>query len=377
MLQLRPERRRGRAGPIGSPRASSTRRISVRHVRRSRGGSSTGGRHVGDHGGRRAATTGQTNAAISAARREHGTVRGRRRHSAGRGPGGRTRRRRPPGRAAEAVGRRSSADRLAHGSSIPARAARMWPVRTHEGRVTSSMSTSGPPDVVSTAGRPRRHRRARAHGSAAALRRGAACAARPAPGPAVEVGVDDRHHDQRQQRRGDQAADDRAGHGRAHLGAGADRERERQHAEDHGQRRHHDGPQARAAGLDRAPRRAAMPSRRAWFAKSTSRIAFLVTSPISMIRPIMLMMLSVSPREQQRHRDAHQRQRQRQHDRERLGERAELRGQDQVDEDDRQEERLQHVLEHDRELLGVAAAHEVVAGRQLRCASWTPVDVGR
>ena len=37
-----------------------------------------------------------------------------------------------------------------------------------------------------------------------------------------------------------------------------------------------------------------MPSRRAWFVKSTSRIAFLVTSPISMMRPIMLMMLSVS-----------------------------------------------------------------------------------
>ena len=37
------------------------------------------------------------------------------------------------------------------------------------------------------------------------------------------------------------------------------------------------------------------PSRRAWFAKSTSRIAFLVTSPISMISPIMLMMFRLSP----------------------------------------------------------------------------------
>ena len=36
------------------------------------------------------------------------------------------------------------------------------------------------------------------------------------------------------------------------------------------------------------------PCARAWFVKSTSRIAFLVTSPISMIRPIMLMMFKVS-----------------------------------------------------------------------------------
>ena len=38
-----------------------------------------------------------------------------------------------------------------------------------------------------------------------------------------------------------------------------------------------------------------MPAARAWFAKSTSRIAFFVTRPISMIRPIMLMMFRVSP----------------------------------------------------------------------------------
>ena len=38
-----------------------------------------------------------------------------------------------------------------------------------------------------------------------------------------------------------------------------------------------------------------VPSRRAWFVKSISRIAFFVTRPISMMRPIMLIMLSVSP----------------------------------------------------------------------------------
>jgi hypothetical protein len=38
-----------------------------------------------------------------------------------------------------------------------------------------------------------------------------------------------------------------------------------------------------------------MPRARRWFANSTTRIAFLVTSPISMMRPICEKMLSVSP----------------------------------------------------------------------------------
>ncbi len=37
----------------------------------------------------------------------------------------------------------------------------------------------------------------------------------------------------------------------------------------------------------------AMPRARAWLAKSTSRIAFLVTSPISMMKPIIENMFSV------------------------------------------------------------------------------------
>ena len=48
-----------------------------------------------------------------------------------------------------------------------------------------------------------------------------------------------------------------------------------------------------------------------------------------------------------------------------MRERSELRRQDQVDEDDRQEQRLEHVLEHDLQLLGVAAGDDVVAGRQV------------
>src|SRR6266850_3638760 len=60
----------------------------------------------------------------------------------------------------------------------------------------------------------------------------------------IEVSVDDRHDDQRQERRGDDAADDRAAHRRLLLGAFAQSERERQHAEDHRRGGHQDRAQA-------------------------------------------------------------------------------------------------------------------------------------
>src|SRR5947208_2469445 len=44
----------------------------------------------------------------------------------------------------------------------------------------------------------------------------------------VEIGVDHRHHDQRQERAGDHAADDGAAHRRLLLGAFADAQRKRQ-----------------------------------------------------------------------------------------------------------------------------------------------------
>ena len=85
----------------------------------------------------------------------------------------------------------------------------------------------------------------------------------------------------------------------------------------------------------------AAPPRRARLAKSTSRIAFLVTSPISMTKPIIEKMLSVVPVSKQRQQHADQRERQRRHDRDRLGEARELRREDQVDEDDREPKRRQ------------------------------------
>ena len=85
----------------------------------------------------------------------------------------------------------------------------------------------------------------------------------------------------------------------------------------------------------------ALPSRMPWLVKSTSRIAFLVTRPISMMKPMIEKMLSVVLVSSQRQQHADQRQRQRHHDRDRLQEAAELRGEHQVDEDHRQAQRGQ------------------------------------
>src|SRR5579859_5449994 len=49
----------------------------------------------------------------------------------------------------------------------------------------------------------------------------------------IEISVDHGHHHEREERGGDHAADDRAAHRRLLLGALAEAERERQHAEDH------------------------------------------------------------------------------------------------------------------------------------------------
>src|SRR5437868_14477878 len=64
------------------------------------------------------------------------------------------------------------------------------------------------------------------------------------PVECIEVSVDHGHHDEREERGGDHAADDRAAHRRLLLGAFAEAERERQHAEDHRGGGHQDRPQA-------------------------------------------------------------------------------------------------------------------------------------
>jgi hypothetical protein len=160
-------------------------------------------------------------------------------------------------------------------------------------------------------------------------------AAKAAPRPrrqVVQVAIDHRHHHQRQQRRGDDAADHRLAHRRALLGAFGQREGQRHHAEDHGQRGHQDRPQPHLRPRAAAQAVRSMPSSRERIAKSTSRIAFFVTRPISMTMPMIENMFSVEPNQQRQH-HADQRQRQRAHQRQRLQEAAELAGQDHVDED--------------------------------------------
>ena len=106
------------------------------------------------------------------------------------------------------------------------------------------------------------------------------------------------------------------------------------------------------------------PSPRSWLVKSTSRMPFFVTSPMSMMIPIIVITFMLPPREQQGERDADEAERQREHDRQRLEEGAEERREDQVDEDDGEQERLEHVALGLLEALHVAAEHGVVAGRQ-------------
>ena len=84
-------------------------------------------------------------------------------------------------------------------------------------------------------------------------RRGPTKRAEDAPaelGDVVHDGEHRRHEHQRQQRRGHQAADHGNRHRRAELAARAHAVGRRQHAADHGDGGHDDGPRALAAGID-------------------------------------------------------------------------------------------------------------------------------
>ena len=84
------------------------------------------------------------------------------------------------------------------------------------------------------------------------------------------------------------------------------------------------------------------PSRTYWFVRSTSRIAFLVTRPISITMPIIAGMPRLLPVIRIASSAPTMRQRQRQHDQERLEERLELRRQHDVDEGHGQQQRQPH-----------------------------------
>ena len=144
----------------------------------------------------------------------------------------------------------------------------------------------------------------------------------PPPGPYTfhspfEEQVGNRHDDQRQERGREQAADRRNRDRRAEFAAFAGAERRRQHAEDHRHGRHHDRPQPDGPGLEERVLEG-QPVAAYWFVRSTSRIAFFVTRPISITTPIIAGMPRFLPVSQKREQRADERERQRQHDEERL-----------------------------------------------------------
>ena len=112
--------------------------------------------------------------------------------------------------------------------------------------------------------------------------------------PLVHAGEDHRHEQQRRDGREQQAADDRAAERRVLLGAFADAERHRDHADDHRQRRHQHRPDPRGAGFERGRQRRHAFVRR-WRANETSRMLFAVATPIVMIAPVSAGTDSVVP----------------------------------------------------------------------------------
>src|SRR6185312_3809253 len=103
--------------------------------------------------------------------------------------------------------------------------------------------------------------------------------------PLVQDLVERRDHDQRQQCRCYDATDDGTSQRCAEVGSLTEAERYGNHAGDERERRHENRTQAYPAFFDS----------RVHLAKSTSRIAFFATIPISRITPIIDMMLSVPP----------------------------------------------------------------------------------
>ena len=127
--------------------------------------------------------------------------------------------------------------------------------------------------------------------------------------------------------------------GHARLGAVAARERDRDHAGDHRDGGHEDRPEPDRARPRAARRASTCPRSRSWFVNSTSRMPFFVTSPISMMKPIIAIIDMYWRGDEQPADAADDRERQRHHDRERVDEALELRGEDDVDEDDAEQER--------------------------------------
>ena len=117
------------------------------------------------------------------------------------------------------------------------------------------------------------------------------------------------------------------------------------------------------------------PCSMSWSVKSTIRMAFLVTMPVSRMTPSSEMRLSVRPVSQQAAEGADEGHRQREHDRERSHPALVQRDQQHVDQDDRELQRPTELVEGIALLLRAAAELEGVAGREDHVRAQRGLDV--
>mmetsp|Transcript_102145 Transcript_102145/g.284566 ORF Transcript_102145/g.284566 Transcript_102145/m.284566 type:complete len:534 (+) Transcript_102145:345-1946(+) len=180
-----------------------------------------------------------------------------------------------------------------------------------------------------------------------------------------QVAVEHGHDDQGQQGRGDDATDDGAAHRRLDLAAVVERDRHRQHAEDHRGRRHDDRAHPDQPGLAQR-----LGHRGARLAGMVGK----VHQQDGVLRDEAHQHHEADHREhierrapqQQGQHHTDQRQRQAGHDGDGLQEAAELAGQHDVDEDHRQAHRREQAVEGLGLLLAGAIDLEADARRQLR-----------
>src|SRR5688500_10621420 len=171
------------------------------------------------------------------------------------------------------------------------------------------------------------------------------------------------HHNQGEQSRGDQSADDRPGHRGALLCPGTDSQRQRHHAEHHRGRRHDDRPQTDSPRAEQ---------RLEPLFPRTALLVGEVDEKNSVLRYKTHEhddsdhghYVDASLGDEKRDGDTNEAEWQRQHDRRGLEERAEQRSKNEVDENDGESERCEHVAFRLVEILHVTRKLRVVADRK-------------
>ncbi len=176
----------------------------------------------------------------------------------------------------------------------------------------------------------------------------------------IEEGVDHGHHQEGEDGGGDEAADDGAGHGGPHLRALPEGQGQGEHAEDHGEGGHHDGPQPGAARRDEGLAAVHAPALQD-LGEVHEEDGVLGHEAHEHDEADEGHDVDRVPREEEHPRHAHDGEGQGEHDGERVDEGLELGRQDEVDEDDGQEEGFEHVPEGLLHGLRVAGHDDAVA----------------